>query len=80
MSEDIDRHVLRKYEIIQKIGKGVSLLHTRAAPPLFPLRGGAAPSAPLGCQGGARTAWQPGAQRSDLEDLLGNLAVLGDFD
>ena len=24
MSEDIDKHVLRKYEICQKLGKGVS--------------------------------------------------------
>jgi hypothetical protein len=23
MSEDIDRHVLRKYEVVQKLGKGV---------------------------------------------------------
>lgn len=26
MSEDIDKHVLRKYHVGQKLGKGVSLL------------------------------------------------------
>ena len=32
MSEDIDKHVLRKYEICQKLGKGVS--HTPLDPDL----------------------------------------------
>ena len=26
MSEEVDKHVLRKYEIVQKLGKGVSVL------------------------------------------------------
>ena len=36
MSEEIDKHVLRKYEIVQRLGKYVSLA---AQPPLYYLKG-----------------------------------------
>jgi hypothetical protein len=32
MSEEVDKHVLRKYEIVQKLGKGVRELALHVAP------------------------------------------------
>ena len=40
MSEEVDKHVLRKYEIVQKLGKGVRELAVEWAcrPGLLPWR------------------------------------------
>ena len=46
MSEEIDKHVLRKYEIVSKLGKGVSARRLRI---------------PCGPQGRVRTTPGPGA-------------------
>ena len=67
MSEEIDKHVLRKYEIITKLGKGVALVSARLFLPHRPL--------PVGIFGTARVPRVCGA-RLVLQRMLGMAPIL----